>query len=123
MKIIFESDYPPAELKRFIALLPESTFGINYDIGNSAALGFDPQEEIGSYGNRIDNVHVKDRPLGGTTVPLGSGNANFPVIFRELHNIAYSGNYILQTARATEGNHQGVLKSYRTMVEDWLRAA
>ena len=30
---------PPAELARFIANFPREVFGINYDIGNSAALG------------------------------------------------------------------------------------
>ena len=39
LKIVFESDLPPAELARFIAEFPREVFGINYDIGNSAALG------------------------------------------------------------------------------------
>ena len=72
VSIVFESDYEPAALARFIAQLGPD-FGVNYDIGNSASLGFDPAEEIGAYGARIRNVHVKDRVRGGTTVPLGTG--------------------------------------------------
>src|SRR3954470_24542426 len=74
VRIVFESDFAPSRLAEFIARFPKNAFGINYDIGNSAALGFDPDEEIAAYGERIDHVHVKDRVLHGTTVPLGTGN-------------------------------------------------
>ena len=66
LRIVFESDLPAPELKRFIGRLDPCLFGINYDIGNSAALGFDPAEEITVYGRRILNVHIKDRVRGGT---------------------------------------------------------
>ena len=76
VKIVFESDLPPAPLAQFIDKFPREVFGINYDIGNSAALGYDSAEEIAAYAPRILNVHVKDRLLGGTTVPLGTGAAD-----------------------------------------------
>lgn len=120
LKILFESDFNPLDLKEFIKELPIDTFGINYDIGNSASLGFDPYEELESYGSYITNVHIKDRKLNGTTVPLGSGDANFKKVFSLLKNLKYSGNYILQTARASDGNHSGVLTKYMKQVENWL---
>ena len=120
IKIAFESDFPPTQLKNFLNDLDKTFFGINYDIGNSAALGYDPSEEIAAYGSRILNVHVKDRILGGTTVPLGQGNANLPRTFQLLKEAGYQGQYILQTARAEDGDHLGVLCSYRSMVKDWL---
>lgn len=123
MKIIFESDYSPAQLADFIDRFSPAHFGINYDTGNSASLGFDPEEEIGAYGHRIMNVHVKDRILGGVTVPLGSGHANFRAVFRALKYCGYSGNFILQTARAADGDHAGALCRYRDMVWDWLNVA
>jgi len=119
IKVIFESDYTPEELARFIQRLPQETFGINYDIGNSAALGYDPKEEFAAYGKRILNVHVKDRALGGTTVALGSGDANFEEVFSELKRLNYSGNYILQTARASDGDHKFAIKKYTNMVQKW----
>ncbi len=122
VKIIFESDYQPAELKQFIDGFPAETFGINFDIGNSASLGIDPKVEIPTIAARIDNVHVKDRKLGGTTVPLGQGNADLPMAFRLLREIGYRGNYILQTARAADGDHAGALARYRDMVLGWLAA-
>ena len=44
IKVIFESDFNPANLSRFISRLSNENFGINYDIGNSAALGLNPIE-------------------------------------------------------------------------------
>ena len=64
----------------FILNYPSEYYGINYDIGNSACLGYDPEEEINNYGDRIYNVHIKDRLLHGSTVPLGSGNADIKSI-------------------------------------------
>lgn len=121
LQVIFESDYAPEELARFIARLPATHFGINYDIGNSAALGFDPMDDFQAYGNRILNVHVKDRVLGGTTVPLAKGSANFEVVFSELAKVNYRGNFILQTARAVSGKHIQALANYYDMTSQWLK--
>jgi hexulose-6-phosphate isomerase len=123
IKIVFESDLPPAELAQFIARFPHETFGINYDIGNSAALGFDCSEEIAAYAPRILNVHVKDRLRGGTTVPLGSGAAELAKAIRLIENSGYSGQYILQTARAVDGDHAGALARYRDMTMRWIEDA
>ena len=121
LKVVFESDFAPLELARFIARLDPALFGVNYDIGNSAALGFNPQEEFEAYGQRIVSVHVKDRVLGGTTVPLGKGSANFAAVFAALDQINYQGNFILQTARATDGNHADTLCTYRDMTINWIK--
>ena len=53
-------------------------------------------------------------------MPLGDGNAEFDKVFDRLAKIGYRGNYILQTARASNGDHSGVLSLYRSMVKDWI---
>ncbi|MBF0380661.1 MAG: sugar phosphate isomerase/epimerase [Magnetococcales bacterium] len=121
--ITFESDFAPDELKRFIKRLPNEQFGINYDIGNSGALGFNFEDEINAYGQRVLNVHVKDRLLGGTTVPLGEGNAQLQKTIAKFESIGYRGNYILQTARAVDNNHLAILCNYRDMVHTWMGEA
>lgn len=123
MVIVFESDFSPDRLARFIAGLPRDRFGINYDTGNSAALGYDTTEEIGRYGDRILNVHVKDRRRGGGTVPLGDGAADLPRTFCALAEAGYRGDYILQTARAEDGDHVGVAVRYRALVRELLAEA
>lgn len=120
VKVVFESDFGPTELARFIDRLDPSFFGVNYDIGNSASLGMNSVEEIGAYGHRILNVHIKDRVLGGTTVPLGTGSADFETVFAGLARVGYAGNYILQTARASEGEHAQALCRYRDMAISWI---
>jgi L-ribulose-5-phosphate 3-epimerase len=120
VKIVFESDLPPAELADFIARLPAEHFGINYDIGNSAALGYDCGEEIAAYAPRILNVHVKDRLRGGTTVPLGAGAAELSRAIGLIEKSGYSSQYILQTARAVDGDHSSALKRYRDMTVRWI---
>src|SRR5260221_12615127 len=120
VKIVFESDLPPAGLAQFIGKLPGELFGINYDIGNSASLGYDCTEEIAAYAPRILNVHVKDRLRGGTTVPLGTGAAELGKAIRLIESSGYAGQYILQTARAAGGDHAGALAQYRDMTVRWL---
>ncbi len=116
LRIAFESDLPPVELAAFIDGFPAELFGINYDIGNSASLGWDPVEEIARLSPRIINVHVKDRVLGGTTVPLGTGAADFQKVFGLLCSARYGGNFILQTARAADGAHVETIDRYRQFV-------
>lgn len=122
LRVVFESDYPPAELARFIDRLDPALFGINYDMGNSAAAGLIAAEELRAYGHRVTNVHVKDRVLGGATVPLETGNTDFTGVFAALGRLGYTGNYILQTARATDSDHVTPLRRYRDMTAEWMRA-
>lgn len=102
-KVIFESDFPPIKLREFIQKFPKEKFGINYDTGNSASLGYSPEDEFLEYGEYIDNVHIKDRLLGGHTVPLGKGNARFDYIISALKKLNYDQNLILQVARPDNG--------------------
>jgi hexulose-6-phosphate isomerase len=121
--VAFESDLNPKKFLEFINEFEKKYFGINYDLGNSASLGFDSAEEFMAYGSRIINVHVKDRKLNGITVPLGEGDADFLGIFRLLQKENYEGNLILQTARSKEGKDIEVLVRYKNLVEDWWEEA
>ena len=117
VKILFESDFEPERLAAFIAQFPSMAFGINYDSGNSAALGFKPREELQHYGQRVENVHIKDRIYQGTTVPLGSGAVDFDDVFSALKACDYKGHFILQTARAEDGNHSAAITRYCHFVQ------
>jgi L-ribulose-5-phosphate 3-epimerase len=121
VRVAFESDLPALELTEWISGYPPGVFGINYDTGNSASLGYDVTTEWAAYGSRIINVHIKDRLLGGSTVPLGGGNCNFPAVFRAMREAGYAGNLILQTARAADGNHAGALARYRDFVVNQIQ--
>ena len=66
-------------------------------------------------------MHIKDRPVGGSTVPLGKGDANFLLIFQMLREYNYNGNFILQTARAEDDDHLGVLLKYQNTVLEFAK--
>ena len=99
IKISLETDLSPIAFKQLLEQIDLDFVQANYDIGNSASLGFDPQEELDAYGKRILNVHVKDRKLGGTTVPLGTGSADIQGVFQKLNEIGYAGGITMQAAR------------------------
>ena len=116
LKVAFESDFDPKNLARLINRFSSDRFGVNYDTGNSAALGFHPLVEFQEYGKYIINVHIKDRKFKGKTVPLNSGDVDFDLTFRGLKELNYNGNFILQTARATDGKHSNIIKDYKEFV-------
>lgn len=118
LEILLETDLEPADFARLLDRIPSERFGANYDTGNSASLGFDADDEIAAYGKRILNIHIKDRVLGGTTVPLGTGNANFEQVFTALEAIGYEHPFILQTAR--DPDNVGVATKYFNQVRGWV---
>ena len=123
LKIAFETDLGPERFADFMSEFTEDSYGVNYDIGNSASFGFEPTEEFKAVGTRVINVHVKDRLFGGGTVPLGTGHADFPKVFRCLIEYGYVGNLIMQTARAQDGNHIDALAKYRNQIVCWMDEA
>ena len=119
-RIAFETDKNPTQTVELLKILNSKVFGINYDIGNSASLGYDHKDELNAYGRRVINVHVKDKVLNGTTVSLGEGNASFKIVFSLLKKFKYNGNYILQTARSKNKQHSKVLKKYYEFTKKFL---
>ncbi|MDC0206585.1 sugar phosphate isomerase/epimerase [Nitrospinae bacterium] len=98
-----ETDLPPQPFVDLLSRLDSNCITINYDIGNSAALGYNPVEELNAYGGRISDIHIKDRTLGGGPVVLGNGDADFKVFFQKLKEFKYSGPFIMQAYRDDEG--------------------
>lgn len=103
-QILFESDYPPKKIIKFIKKFNLKKIGINYDTGNSACLDYDLNKER-AYFKYVKNIHIKDRLKNGPSVRLGHGNWNYICFFNILKKIKYNHNLILQTARAKNGNH------------------
>ena len=104
VELHLETDLGPSDFATFLDAVPCENVKVNYDSGNSASLGYKVEDEFGAYGGRIGSVHVKDRVLGGSTVPLGAGNADFPALFSEMRRIGYQGDITLQVARSEPGN-------------------
>jgi hexulose-6-phosphate isomerase len=100
--VSLETDLNAKEFKKLLEKIDLDHVKANYDIGNSASLGYEPLEELENYGQKILNVHVKDRKLGSTTVPLGTGNADIQCVFEKLDEIGYTGGITMQAARGED---------------------
>ena len=115
VNLCLETDLDPQNFLSLLELIDSKAVTVNYDIGNSASLGYDPIEEFSAYGTVISDIHVKDRILKGSSVVLGSGSANFERFFSALRKVDYQGAFILQVFRDDEG--LGIFKSQL----DWFR--
>lgn len=103
LEIHLETSLAPTRFAELLAELPEIGFKVNYDSGNSASLGYDPTDEFAAYGERVGSVHIKDRKIHGGTVPLGAGDTDFGALFDCLAARGFSGDFVLQVARGTDG--------------------
>ncbi len=103
INLSLETDLPPKSFLELLNRLESNRVTVNYDIGNSAALGYNPIEELDAYGGKITDIHIKDRVSGGGPVVLGQGNANFDLFFDKLKEFDYNGPFIMQAYRDDEG--------------------
>ncbi len=96
---------------------------VNYDSGNSASLGYRPEDEFAAYGARVGSVHIKDRVRGGGTVPLGTGDTDFLSLFACLRDLGYGGDYVMQAARGTAGDELAWARRNLAFVRHLIAAA
>lgn len=116
----FETDMSPGTFREFLTDIGRQNVAANYDSGNSSGLGYDPVEEIDFLGAWIANVHVKDRVLGGGTVPLGTGSADFEKVFSSLKRADYRGSFILQAARGEDGSEKETIRKQIQFVKECI---
>ena len=98
----FETDLAPKPFQAFLKRFQSQRIKVNYDIGNSAALDYNPTEEFEAYGALISDLHIKDRVKGGGSVKLGTGNAKYDVVFGLLKQIGFKGNVTMQASRGAD---------------------
>ncbi len=103
INLALETDLAPTPFSALLQKLDSPRITVNYDTGNSASLGYDPVEELEAYGERISDIHIKDRITGGGSVELGCGNAHFERFFQALGRTRYTGPFIMQAFRDDEG--------------------
>lgn len=115
INLSLETDLPPQEFHNLVKTLNLPAIKVNYDIGNSASLGYSPQEELQYYGNYISDIHIKDRKLGSGSVELGIGDADFETVIGQIKNLNYRGPFIMQAYRDDEG-----LTIFKRQLE-WVR--
>jgi hexulose-6-phosphate isomerase len=121
VELHLETDMGPALFRAFLKEIEHPLVKVNYDSGNSSSLGYKPAEEFAAYGERIGSFHIKDRLLGGKTVPLGSGSADFSSLRACLIDFDYQGDFVLQVARGINGEELPWLAQMNAYACQWLR--
>ncbi len=118
--LALETSLNPVQFRKLLEMVEDLNVFANYDTGNSSGIGFNCVDEINTYSKFIKTIHIKDRKLRGTTVSLGTGNADFEKFFFELGKINFSGPIILQAARETEGKEVETAIKNRDFVRNHL---
>ena len=103
INLSLETDLAPQPFVDLLDRFDSDRVAVNYDIGNSAALGYDPVEELAAYGHRITDIHIKDRLRNGGPGVLGEGDADFDRFFQALEGYDYKGPFVMQAYRDDEG--------------------
>lgn len=117
VELHLETDLGPDAFAGLLVRLDHPFIRVNYDSGNSASLGYPPLDEFRAYGERVGSVHIKDRVLGGKTVPLGTGSTDFAGLIQGLREVRYGGDFVLQAARGTPGDEVAWSRDNRLFVE------
>jgi hexulose-6-phosphate isomerase len=117
VELHLETSLAPDRFAELLARLPDSMVKVNYDSGNSASLGYHPDDEFAAYGPRVGSVHIKDRTRGGGTVPIHDGDTDFDALFRQLREHDYQGDYVLQVARGPAGDEVAWARRNREFVQ------
>lgn len=103
LRIALETEMPANELLSYVDSFHSPTIGVCYDIGNCTSYGFDCPADMRTLGERIFDVHIKDRRVGSEqSMLLGTGDADFDACFKALKEINYSGAYTLQAWRGAD---------------------
>jgi L-ribulose-5-phosphate 3-epimerase len=103
INLSLETDLNPNSFAKLISKFKSQRITVNYDIGNSASMGYEVSEELEAYGDMISDIHIKDRIVGGGSVVLGKGSSDFELFFNLLNNYNYEGPFIMQAYRDDEG--------------------
>ena len=104
IEIALETTLPPSNLANFINQIPHPLMKVNYDIGNSAGMGYKIEDEFNAYGDRIVSIHIKDKLLNGPTVAIGNGVADFSALKPLISKFNFKGDIVLEAARGDSGD-------------------
>lgn len=91
-----ETELPGPVYAQLVRSVGSSHVRAYYDTGNSTAQGADIAEDVAPLLPVLHAVHVKDRTVGGSSRPLGSGDCNFRGFFRALLRAGFHGDFVLQ---------------------------
>ena len=99
INLSLETDLEPNTFCTFLSGINNRNVKVNYDSGNSASLGYKFEEELKLYGDKISNIHIKDRKFNKGPVLLGQGDAELTKVKEFLMHEKYDGIVVFQAFR------------------------
>lgn len=119
VRLGLETELPASEYLRLVEEIGHESVAVYYDVGNAAAKGYDVVADVRCLGKYLHGVHVKDRILGGQSVPLGQGQVDFARFFYALAEVGYSGAVVLEAVYGNDyledaKRHLGFVHHYLT---------
>lgn len=97
--ISIESDFSPKNLNSLLKKTKSKKVGINLDIGNIEANGYNISEFFNNFPKRIFGIHLKNRPiLFGASKRL-TKNSNLEFLKKNLYKLEKLNDITLQTFR------------------------
>lgn len=93
----------PADVRRLLAAR-DPRIGVCLDVGWVTAAGFDAAEVFRSYGDRVYDIHYKDKQVTVTgdqrvavDTEVGRGDVNFAGLFAEIRRTGWTGVLAIET--------------------------
>ena len=97
-----ETELPAEQYAELIRHIDVDVVGVYYDTGNAAAQGYDTASDVRVLGPQLCGVHIKDRELKGSTVPLGDGAVDFATCLAAVKEVGYTGTLVMQSYFASD---------------------
>lgn len=121
LSLVLELDLSGEDSARLLRRLGSPRARVCYDTGNATALGLPIATDVRPLLPWLGEVHAKDRLVGGPSVRLGDGHADFPGFFATLSAGSWSGDVVLEHFFATDPEGDG--RQALRFVREALRAA
>lgn len=123
MPVHLETALRNADLLRFVDLVGADRCRVTFDTGNLVQFGYNPSDELTPLLPVIGSVHIKDSTATGGTVPLGTGDVDFPRIVRQLLAGGYQGLWTVQGARMVGVPDLEVSRGYARFLREQFEGA
>lgn len=111
----------------YLRAIPSPYFKIYPDLGNLTQFSADPESELELGIGDIVAIHVKEtKPGVFKCVPFGTGTVRFADLFAKLHELNYSGRFLIEmwadnTKAYTIDEAAEVIAQAKTFVEEKMR--
>src|SRR5436305_12071952 len=98
------SPYGNPETVKKVLGARDSGIGVCLDVGHVTGAGFDAAKVFHDYDGRVYDIHLKDKKIETANgkqvindVMIGTGQANYKELFKELHKAKWDGVLAIET--------------------------